>query len=128
MRTKTQTPGEIMFGLIAGKLIQKRRGDKGLTQTRLAYLAGPEVTQVAMCRIERAATTPPMWMLHRVVDALGMSMADFFKRCERALRVANKVLPHAVSGAEVYKQLPPSALEGLATFVVYATEADPEKE
>lgn len=59
-----------------GSEIRRLRGRQGLSQRQLALRAG--VSNATVSLIEHGRTDPSLGMLKRILDALGVSFADFF--------------------------------------------------
>jgi len=61
--------------------IRHLRAEQGLSQERLAVLAG--VDRVYASRIERALTSPSVEIIDRIAAALGLPLDVFFAEVER---------------------------------------------
>lgn len=59
-----------------GQEIRRLRSRQGLSQRQLALLAG--VSNATVSLIEAGRTDPSLGMLKRILDALGVSFAEFF--------------------------------------------------
>src|SRR5690606_41125090 len=59
-----------------GTEIRRLRSRQGLSQRQLALLAG--VSNATVSLIEAGRTDPSLGMLKRILDALGVSFAEFF--------------------------------------------------
>jgi transcriptional regulator with XRE-family HTH domain len=59
-----------------GTEIRRLRSRQGLSQRQLALLAG--VSNATVSLIEAGRTDPSLGMLKRILDALGVSLAEFF--------------------------------------------------
>jgi len=60
-----------------GKRVQELRLKKNLTQKELAFVVDVEISQIT--RIERGIINTSILNLMKIVDALEISMSDFFK-------------------------------------------------
>ncbi|MBU6213370.1 MAG: helix-turn-helix domain-containing protein [Actinomycetales bacterium] len=65
-----------------GERVRSLRLKRGLTQKRLAQLAG--MTQPAIARLEAGGTTPTLMVLDRLAKALGMELKVDFKPTKAA--------------------------------------------
>ena len=65
-----------------GPRLKTIRSHQGLSQRRLARLAG--VSNATISLIEHGRTDPSMGLLRRILDAMGISFADFFAAETRA--------------------------------------------
>jgi len=59
-----------------GQQLQTLRQRRGLSQRRLAHLAG--VSNATVSLIEHGKTDPSMGLLRKILDSLGVSFAEFF--------------------------------------------------
>ncbi len=59
-----------------GQRLERLRRDRGLSQRALARAAG--VSNATISLIEHGRTDPSLGMLKRILDAMGISVADFF--------------------------------------------------
>ena len=59
-----------------GAKLKALRAEKGLSQRRLAARAG--VSNATVSLIESGRTDPSMGLMKRILDALGVSFAEFF--------------------------------------------------
>lgn len=64
-----------------GRRLKALRSRRGLSQRRLAAMAG--VSNATISLIESARTDPSMGLLRRVLDAMGVSFAEFFAAVPR---------------------------------------------
>lgn len=60
-----------------GKRVQELRLRKNLTQKELAFIVDVEISQIT--RIERGIINTSILNLMKIVDALEISMSEFFK-------------------------------------------------
>jgi transcriptional regulator with XRE-family HTH domain len=63
-----------------GSRLQELRLQKNLTQKELAFIVDIEISQIT--RIERGIINTSILNLMKIVDALEISMSDFFKDIE----------------------------------------------
>ena len=63
-----------------GSRLQELRLQKNLTQKELAFMLDVEISQIT--RIERGIINTSILNLIKIVDALEISMSDFFKDIE----------------------------------------------
>lgn len=64
-----------------GPRLQNLRSQQGLSQRKLARAAG--VSNATVSLIEHGRTDPSMGLLKRILDAMGVSFADFFSEPSR---------------------------------------------
>ena len=64
-----------------GLRLQNLRNQQGLSQRKLARSAG--VSNATISLIEHGRTDPSMGLLKRILDAMGVSFADFFSEPSR---------------------------------------------
>ena len=89
-----------------GLRLQRLRSRLGLSQRRLAKLAG--VSNATISLIEHGRTDPSTGLLKRILDALGVSFAEFFAEETRVpdkVFFTNEELSRISSGAICYDQV-----------------------
>ena len=90
---------------IGGKL-KALRSRRGLSQRKLGQISG--VSNATVSLIESGRTDPSMGLLRRLLDALGVSFADFFaaeSRSSETYFFENEELSEIGSGAISYRQV-----------------------
>ena len=65
------------FSIAIGKRIVKLRTQKGLSQRQLAFACNKDPQSIE--RVENGKSTPTVFYLKEVCDALEVSLSDFFK-------------------------------------------------
>jgi len=89
-----------------GPRLKTLRSHQGLSQRRLAAISG--VSNATISLIEHGRTDPSMGMLKRILDAMGVSFAEFFsadKRQENNYFYAEDELSQISSGPISYLQV-----------------------
>lgn len=89
-----------------GPRLQSLRSRLGLSQRKLAKLAG--VSNATISLIEHGRTDPSTGLLKRILDALGVSFAEFFSQETRTpdkVFFANEELSRISSGTISYDQV-----------------------
>lgn len=89
-----------------GPRLKTLRSHQGLSQRRLAAISG--VSNATISLIEHGRTDPSMGMLKRILDAMGVSFAEFFSADDRQAKnyfYAREELSEISSGPISYLQV-----------------------
>lgn len=89
-----------------GPRLRKIRSHRGLSQRQLARLAG--VSNATISLIENGRTDPSMGLMRRILEAMGVSFADFFSadtQTDRRYFFRSDELSSISSGLISYRQV-----------------------
>ena len=86
-----------MTAVEIGRKIKQLRIQKGLTLEELASRS--ELTKGFLSQLERELTSPSIATLNDIVEALGSSLAEFFKEEEQEQLVSGEEFGYVLEGA-----------------------------
>ena len=86
-----------MTAVEIGRKIKQLRIQKGLTLEELASRS--ELTKGFLSQLERELTSPSIATLNDIVEALGSSLAEFFKEEEQEIYAINWIVPNTQKNA-----------------------------